>query len=182
MEIKEKTLVIVFTGVAYTALYLLNGKLDAYFSVSDGVTWVFMPSGLALLFVLLFEGLAAIGIILASAWISSQYQTSMDWSILVGSALIAGCAPWAVRQVFVDRLLLDGNLTNLTAATLLKIAVAYAVLSAVLHQLLFTWRGPMTDFVEQTGVMAIGNFSGTLIVLYCTKLALHMLVPQKTKP
>ena len=181
MKAAEKTLVIALTALVYTALYLLNGKLDAFFSVSEHVSWIYMPSGIMLLFVLLFVELGAIGIVLASLWISSQYLSGSDWFVLIGGSLISGLAPLFARKICVDKLLLDMNLNNLTPVTLLKVAVIFSVTSAVLHQLLFTWRGMTTDFVGQTATMAIGNLTGTLIVLYGAKLILHYLVPKPEK-
>lgn len=180
MKATEKALVIALTALTYTALYLLNAKLDAFFSVSEHVSWIYMPSGLMLFFVLLFMELGAVGIVLASLWISSHYLTSNDWFVLIGGSLISGFAPLLARKICIDKLQLDMNLSNLTAGTLLKVAAIFSVMSAVLHQLLFTWRALTTDFVGQTAVMAVGNFTGTLIVLYIAKLALHYFMPQQT--
>ena len=178
MKATEKALVIALTAVAYTVLYLLNSKFDALFSLTDHVSWVFLPSGLMLLLVLLFVELGAIGIVLASLWISSQYQTNPDWFVLVGGSLISGLGPLIARKICVDRLLLDVNLSSLTTTTLLTVAIIFSVISAVLHQLLFTWRGHTEDFIEHVATMAVGNFIGTIIVLYGAKLVLHYLMPQ----
>ena len=178
MKAAENAFVIALTAIAYTALYLLNRKLDSLFSLTEHVSWVFMPSGLMLLFVLLFVELGAIGIILASLWISSQYQTNPDWFVLIGGSLISGLGPLIARKICVDKLLLDMNLNSLTAATLLKVSIIFSVISAVLHQLLFTWRGLTNEFIEHAAAMAVGNFTGTLIVLYGAKLVLHYCSPR----
>ena len=181
MKATEKALLIALTALTYTAFYMLNGKLDTFFSTSEHVSWIYMPSGIMLLFVLVFVELGAAGIVLASLWISSQYLSSADWFVLIGGALISGLAPLIARKICFDKLLLNLNLDNLDAVTLLKVAVIFSVTSAVLHQLLFTWRGMTSDFVGQTATMTIGNFNGTLIVLYGAKLILHYLVPLQAK-
>lgn len=181
MKATEQALVVGLTALAYTALFMLNSQLDAFFAVTEHVSWVFMPSGLALLFVLLFVEWGAIGIVLATLWISWRCQTNPDWFVIIGGALVSGIAPLFARRICVDKLLLDMNLNNLTAVTLLKVAAIFSGMSALMHQLLFTWRGLTDDFFGHTAAMAVGNFAGTLIVLYGAKVALHCFAPQQAK-
>jgi hypothetical protein len=68
----------------------------------------------------------------------------------------------------------------LSTVTLIKIAMVFSVASALMHQIWFTWQDPTNNFFIATAVMALGDFVGTLIVLYASKtLANLVLAPQK---
>jgi len=50
-----------------------------------------------------------------------------------GAGFVSGFAPWLAWRFSIDRFDLDVNLNNLTAATLIRVSVLFAVLSPVLH-------------------------------------------------
>ena len=175
MKICSNALIIASTAVAYFLLFQINRYLFSTFGYSEGVNWIFLPSGLLVVFILLFVVPGAIGIALSSMAISYLYYFDGDLVSIMGAGAISGFAPWLARLICVAGLKLDVNLQNLTAATLLKISVIFAVLSPVLHQLWFTWRGYTENFINSTAVMAVGDLVGTITVLYAVKLLLVLL-------
>ena len=181
MSIRKIALVIAMTASAYFLLFGLNDYFFSALGYSSGVNWVFLPSGLRLVFVLLFVELGAVGIALASVAISYLFQFDGNLLTLLGAGAISGFAPWLARRVSVDSLGLDVNLRHLTAATLIKVSVLFAVLSAVLHQLWYTFRGNTESFVKSTVVMSIGDLIGTIAVLYTAKLAMTLLASRVTQ-
>lgn len=184
MKIQNNIVIIASTAVAYFLAFQLNSYLFSSLDYSHGVAWIFLPSGLRLVFILLFVESGAIGVALASITSSYLYQFEGDLVTILGAGLISGFAPWLARLICIDKLKLDLNLSNLKGAILLKISVIFAVLSPILHQLWLTWRGHTTNFVSSTAVMAVGDLVGTLVVLYTAKLLLS-LVPTsgyKNKP
>ena len=66
MHVQSATLIVGVTALFYVALFLLNGFLFSVLDFSAGVAWVFLPSGLRLVAVLLFDKWGALGIILGS--------------------------------------------------------------------------------------------------------------------
>lgn len=163
------------TALAYYLLFLLNNIIFSGLGYSEGVNWIYLPSGLRLAFVLIFTGWGTIGIALSSIYISYQYQFNGDLITIVGAGTISGFAPWLARLVCIDKLKLDVELRNLTASTLLKVSGIFAVLSPVLHQLWYTWRGQTDNFIASTAVMALGDFVGTFVMLYLTKMLIGLL-------
>lgn len=175
MGVDNKGLIVLLTGIAYYLLFLLNNLLFSSLGYSDGVNWIFLPSGLRLAFVLVFVEWGALGIVLASIAISFQYYFNGDALTVIGAGVISGFAPWLARLVCMDRLRLNMNLENLSPATLFKVAALFAVMSPVLHQLWFTWRGHTTHFINSTLVMAVGDFVGTVVMLFVARFVLNQL-------
>jgi hypothetical protein len=163
------------TALAYYLLFLLNNAIFSGLGYSEAVNWIFLPSGLRLACVLIFTGWGAIGIAMASICISYQYQFNGDLTTIIGAGSISGFAPWLARLVCIDKIKLDVDLGNLTVPTLVKVSGVFAVLSPVLHQLWFTWRGQTDNFMASTAVMALGDFVGTLVMLYFAKMVISLL-------
>ncbi len=174
--IRKSIGIIATTCAAYFLLCRLNTALFSSLGYSDGVDWVFLPSGLRLAFVLVFVEEGALGIMLASALVGGLYHFSDDVVTALGAGFISGFAPWLARLVCLDRFKLDVNLRGLTAVTLIKVSLVFSALSPVLHQLWFSWRGRTEDFISSTAVMAVGDLVGTLLVMYSVKM-LAQLVP-----
>lgn len=179
MDASKNVAVVVLTGVAYFLLFLLNDLLFSSFGYSEGVSWIFLPSGLRLAFVLIFVELGAVGICLASMAISYRYQFGGDLITIVGAGFISGFAPWLARIFCMDKLKLDMDLHNLTANTLLKVSIIFALLSAVLHQIWGWWRGHTENFISTTMVMAVGDLVGTILMLLTAKFILKHLPRSK---
>ena len=165
-----KTFIVVFLlTISYFVLFRINDYLFSSYVFSESVAWIFLPSGLRLVFVLVFIDIGAISIGLSSIAIAYLYFSNTDLITNIGLGFISGFAPWWARKICIRLFKLDPNLQNLTSSALLKVALVFAVVSPVMHQLWFTWRGETESFVQSTVVMAIGDLLGTLLVLYAIK-------------
>ena len=78
-------------------------------------------------------------------------------------------APLLARSICGYLIDFESTLINLTVDMLLKVAAIFAMLSATIHQLWFTFRGYSDNFISNTAVMALGDFVGTILVLYAAK-------------
>jgi hypothetical protein len=175
MKTRNKLAIVFVTAAAYVTLFELNTLLFSAFSFSTGVDWIYLPSGLRLAFVLVFGVWGALGIVLASIGIDLIHYFNSDILMAVMTGLISGISPLVARTICVDRVDINENLTNLTTEKLLKAAVIFAILSATLHQLWFTFQGHTENFINSTAVMALGDFTGTILVLYTAKFLLSRL-------
>ena len=177
MTLKRHSLVVAATAVAYVALFELNSLLFSAFSFSTHVDWIFLPSGLRLAFILVFVEWGAVGVAIASMLITYFFQPDGQLITSLCTGMISGFAPLLARQVCIDILKLDANLRNLSTTTLFKTSAVFAICSALLHQLWFTWLGHTTNFIQSMVAMAVGDFLGTVIVLYAAKFVLTTLLP-----
>jgi hypothetical protein len=170
MKMIKNINVVFLLTVSYFLLFRINDYFFSAYTFSSGVDWVYLPSGLRLVFVLVFLNVGALSVGLSTLAIGYLYVFNGDFITIVGTGFISGFAPWCARIICIQKYQMDPNLQNLSASALLKIALVFAVVSPVMHQLWLTWRGQTESFIESTVVMAIGDLLGTLLVLYAIKL------------
>jgi hypothetical protein len=80
--------------------------------------------------------------------------------------------PFLARRLSKDFLGRKANLDSLNPAKQLKMVAALVLVSAVLHQLWYASQGHKLNFLSSTALMAVGEFTGSLIVIYLAKFAL----------
>ena len=160
-----KALFVVACAVAYFFAFKLNLMLFDSLEFSQGVNWIFLPSGLRMLLVLVLLHSSAIGIALASCYINYMMGSTDQHVFNIVTALISGFAPLIARQICVDYLQLGTSLNNLTSKSLFQLSVVFAVISGVLHQVWFFWNHATENFVVNSFVMSVGDWVGTVLVL-----------------
>jgi hypothetical protein len=168
----ERILIVAGTSIAYFVFFYLNGVLFAPLAFSIGVSWIFLPSGLRLAFVLIFGRWGAIGIFLGTVLTSLIYYETFNPTVVFTTALISGFSPLLARQFARQYLGIDHQLQNFSARKLIQTSALFAAISASLHQVFFAAYGLSQDFAVNTLVMAAGDFTGTLIILYVLRYVL----------
>lgn len=159
-------------AAAYLAMFWLNQLVFANSSFSEGVDWVFLPSGVRLACVLVFLHWGALGVALATAGISWQPQVEGGVHIALVTGAISGFAPWFARWLYLRLTGIGTDLAHLSSVTLLGMAALFSVITASMHQFWYWSRGMTEDLLQAMAVMALGDFVGCLIVLYAVKIAL----------
>ncbi len=174
MHVQSATLVVGVTALFYVALFLLNDFLFSVLDFSAGVAWVFLPSGLRLVAVLLFDKWGALGIVLGSLMLAF-HDTRLTDPVTVGvAACISGLAPLLARQMCLRLTDLDVNLHALTGLGLLRITLIFSALSAGLHQSWYAWQGASDHPLSSVLVMFSGDMLGAILVLYASKALLSL--------
>ena len=175
MTFSVKAAVVLFTALSYCFLLVLNEAVFSFSGYSEGAGWIFLPSGLRLAFVLVFAELGAIGIGLATLSVGLRYHTGTDYWTPIGAGFVAGFAPLLALLVCTNQFKLDANLANLSPSRLLKVAGVFSLTSSVLCQLWLTWAGKTTSFVQSAAIMVVGDFIGTLVMLFLARFILNLL-------
>jgi len=178
MRFIKKILIVAFSAGIYYLSLLMNEWVLGEPAFPFDVHWVFLPSGIRFVLVLLTLESGALGIALGGIfWI---YQDHPDLGIQF--ALITGClaglSPLIARQLSIIFLGLDREFKEVSPKTLLKISLLFATLSAFLHQLWFYALGLTDNLALSFGAMALSNWTGTLLVL----LAFKFMVQRSTSP
>lgn len=161
--------------ILFLLVFLANEWLfnSARFEFVRGVNWIYLPSGMRLLCTLLFGGMGAIGVLIAS-WITCVFYFFPDDPLrsFIGG-IASAVAPYLVYKLAQHRYGLQASLLNLNARRLLLLSLAYSVANPTLHHFWLMLRGQpdLPGFV----VMVFGDLVGTLVVLYAMKLALSLL-------
>ena len=152
-------------ATAYFYAYQLNVDWFGWIEFSPGVTWVYLPSGLRLLLVLVFLETGALGIAVASLLINYNAGPPDAHVFHIMTAMISGGAPYLSRHIAVHFLKLSPQLSGLTSAGFFKLSLMFALCSATLHQIWFYCSGITENWLNSTLVMSVGDWLGTVLVL-----------------
>jgi hypothetical protein len=169
-----KVLLALGCSVAYFVAFKLNYMLFNSLEFTQGVNWIFLPSGLRMLLVLVLLNSGAVGITLATCFINYMDGSSDQHVFNIVTALISGFAPLLARKICVDYLQLGASLNNLTSKLLFQLSVVFALLSAVLHQVWFFWIAVSENLIANSFVMAVGDWLGTVLVLATASLLIKL--------
>ena len=169
-----KVLLTLGSAVAYVFAFKLNFLLFDSLEFSQGVNWIFLPSGLRMLLVLVLLHSGVFGIAIASCLINYMTGSSDQHVFNIVTAIISGFAPLIAHQICVDYLQLGTSLNNLTSKSLFQLSVVFAVISSVLHQVWFFWNHATENFVVNSFVMSVGDWVGTVLVLATASLLIKL--------
>jgi hypothetical protein len=176
---RQHGLQVLATIVLFLAMLWVNEWLFLRLEFAPGINFVYLPAGMRLLCTLLFAESGALGLLLASWLVDFLLFFPNDFQRAFIGGIIATVAPYLVYRAARHWWGLDASLHNLTSRHLLVLAFAYSLASPLLHHLWFALNG-QADLLRSFAVMAIGDLSGTLIVLYALKGVLALL-PRQVK-
>jgi hypothetical protein len=174
VNLPTQALLALVCAMFYFYAFKLNLYWFDWFEFSQGTNWVFIPSGLRLLFVLVLARTGAIGIALSSIAINYSVGNPDAHLFNIVTGLLSGGAPYLARYVCISWLKLDSHLANLNARTFFKVSIVFAMVNALAHQLWYFWNGHTLNFVGSTLAMAVGDWFGTVLVLACASCAIKV--------
>lgn len=167
------------TIALFLAMLALNELLFARSEFDRGINWIYLPAGIRLLCTLLFGGAGAIGLLLVSWAVSFFYFFPDDLLRAFMGGILASAAPYLVYRLMQRHWGLQETLGNLTTRRLLLCSFVFALASPALHHLWFAFAEPERDLLSGFMVMATGDFTGTILVLYTAKFILARRMPRR---
>jgi len=173
LNVLKNLLVVGTASVLYYASLWLNDLIWGETEFSFDVHWVFFPSGIRFILVLLALEWGAVGIALGGMLWNFQDHPDLGLEFALITGLIAGLSPVIARRLSIQFLDLDPEFKVVSPLTLLKISILFATLSALLHQIWFSTQGLTEHFSLSLGVMAMSNLAGTWAVLMIFKMLLQ---------
>ncbi len=171
MSFPIQLLCILFTAALYFGCFRLNNYAFQSFELHAGAHWVFLPAGLRLLCTLVFGGVGAIGLWLASLLILAYDVSEMDLVTNLVSTIISAGAPYLVYRLSLKAGMPD-TLMRLTPNRLMQLSIAYAFANAVMHSAWYALRDFHPDYIGGFVTLFVGDLIGTVIVLYAIKILL----------
>ena len=171
---QTQALLVLFCAVTYFYAFKLNLYWFDWMEFSHGANWIFIPSGLRLLFVLIMARLGGIGIALSSIAITYSYGDSSSHIFNVVTGLISGASPFLARILAMRWFNLNELLLDFTARDFFRVSVLFAIVNALLHQLWYFWTGKTQDFLASTLAMGVGDWFGTVLVLAAASFCIQL--------
>jgi len=161
-----------FTVVAsgWFVLYQLNNWLFDAFSLSQRVSWIFLPAAVRMLAVLGAGWVGALGIFAGSLATAAYSDVTYDIWTMLALASMSGLSPVLALLVGARIFNIQTNLEGLKANQLIGLSILVAAFAAVLHSVGFVWLGLSTGVVKNLLPMFVGDLIGTLVVLYLARL------------
>ena len=183
LTLQTQALLVLICAVAYFYAFKLNLYWFDWIEFSHGANWVYIPSGLRLLFVLIMARLGGIGVALSSIAVNYSYGDTDAHVFNIVTGILSGASPCIARYLAIKWFNLDTLLVNLTGRDFFKISVLFAVVNALLHQLWYFWMDKTQDFLASTLAMGVGDWFGTVLVLATASLGIQFFkFTQSRKP
>ncbi len=173
-NIRHRVAQVLGTIVLFLSMLWLNDALFRWLEFAPGINYVYLPAGMRVLCTLLFAENGALGLLIASWLVDFLFFFPEDFERAFAGGVFSTVAPYLVYRIARRFYGLEATLRNLTSRRLLVLALAYSIASPLLHHLWFAWRG-QHDLLRSFAAMAIGDLTGTLIVLYVLKGLLALL-------
>jgi hypothetical protein len=174
LTLQTQALLVLICAVAYFYAFKLNLYWFDWIEFSHGANWVYIPSGLRLLFVLILARLGGIGITLSTIFINYTLGDADAHVFNIVTGLISGASPCIARYLAIRWFHLDPLLVNLTSPDFFKISVLFALMNGLLHQVWFVWMDKTQDFLASTLAMGVGDWFGTVLVLATASLGIQI--------
>lgn len=166
-------------GVALTwvALFKLNAYWFEFLSVSPYVGWIFLPAAVRVLSVLVFRGRGVWGLFLGAMITNAPLLSHQLFEALALSTMSA-VAPALALWLGIRWFKLTPALNGLNGWQLLGLSGLAAACSSLLHSAMFYWVKHDHEWMKAIVPMTVGDFAGTLIVLYTAYVVMRWFQPK----
>jgi hypothetical protein len=176
--IRQNLSMIAATMVMFGAALLINELLFKQLEFAEGINWIYLPAGVRLLATLLFAEAGALGLLLVS-WLYCFLILFPNEPVrALAGGILASVAPYLVYLGARRWLDLRGSLASLANWKVLACALAYSLASPLLHHIWFAVYEGRTNLLRSFAVMAVGDFVGTVLLLFFTRWVMRLSLPQ----
>jgi hypothetical protein len=148
--------------IAWIVLWKVNYYLSPRLVSNDFIYWVFLPSGLRLISILLLDFDAVIGLFIGRL-ITSEDLPDIPSAICI--SLISAIAPYIAYLFAKYKLDLKKSLINMNCKQLLITTLLFAAINSTLQNIYFYTTKLQYDFWEDIFVMFIGDVTGSLVMI-----------------
>ncbi len=156
---------IVLSGLIYSLSFVASSYLNTWFEFSHSTSWIYLPSGVRLLLVLIMFESGAVGILLGTLAIDYLLHNPDEHLYNWITATIAGGSAYLSLKAAQRLLRLDPVLSRLKQIDLLQVCIIFSVVSPLMHQLWYFYNGLTENFWHSFAVMALGDLGGSILIL-----------------
>lgn len=170
-----KGIIAVASALAWTASVLLHERFLPTLSYAPGIDYVFFPSGIRFIAILVGGVWAAIGVSLASVLLWGPEFGLTTWGPVLLLSFCSGFAPYIALRATLAGLGVTDDLGNLRPKHLPLISLGGAAGSSLLHNLVFCALGlqPWQSFGIHVLALTMGDFAGIFLAVVSVFLVLR---------
>ena len=152
---KFQLIIIAIVSIAWVLLFNLNDFVFSTLKISTFINWVFIPAGLRLVAVLLFNRNAIAGLFIGA--LIKGMDSEMNFASLIIISLISAANPYIAFKVANSLLNVKTSLLALTPNQLLLMSMVSALFNTTFHNLYFFFTGLTHEFWMNSAKMFTVN-------------------------
>lgn len=161
----DDVILALIAALVYLLSYLSTYQLSSLYEFSHATSWIYLPSGVRLLLVLVLMESGAVGILLGTLAIDYYHNLSLDHAYNWITASIAGGSAFLGLKLAQMGLKLRDDLHRLNQWQLMQVCIIFSTVSPLMHQIWYWVHGDTEFFWHSVVVMALGDLGGSVIVL-----------------
>lgn len=155
-------------AITFVLFFMLNQWAFQHFIVTDSVSWVFLPAGLRLFFVVVYRWTALPGIFLGSL-VAATINTPHESYIFNTYLALASTLNPLIVLLIVERTsrYLTLGLENINLRVIMSLAIAQALFCTTLHHLIFVaFDKSMPEYLLHDLIsMFVGDLVGITLMM-----------------
>ena len=161
-------------GIALTwvLLFSFNNFAFSHFAHSAYANWIFLPAGVRLVAILLFDSIAILGLFVGSI-ITSDFTHLNLTNVIVISA-ISAINPFIALNISKYFLKINSQLINLQPSQLLILCSISALFNGLAHTIYLNFSNLENAVLANLITMMVGDFLGCLIILYVFSIGIKL--------
>jgi uncharacterized RDD family membrane protein YckC len=159
--------VLTLAGLAFAFSFRLNQLLDNYFVYAPGISLLFIPAGVKLLFVLLGRLPAVIGILIASVYLGAGIWPDKSIVTVFNFAFVSLMTYPVSAYVVMRAVGIHRDLYNLRYWHIVLLSLVASVLNGIVHNIDYLIEGVTATEAQwgNSAAMALGDFLGCFVVV-----------------
>lgn len=154
--------------IAFVLFFMLNQWAFQAFHVTETISWVFLPTGLRLFFVLVYRFSALPGIFLGS-FVAALINTPNESYVFVASLALVSTLNPLIALLIVERTsqYLTLSLENINLRVIMSLAIVQAFFCTTLHHLIFIYfdKIPQPELFYDLISMFVGDLIGITLMM-----------------
>lgn len=178
MSLLPNLLMITAAAIGFGLSFRVNQLLDAYTLFSPGISLLFLPAGVKLLFVLIGRFPALVGLTAMAAYAAAidDWPGRPLWSP-ISFAVIAHANYYVAIYAVMHLLKIRRDLVNLRYWHIVALSLAASATNGIIHNFVYLIQGVTRpeDLWMKAAAMAFGDFMGCFVVVALFQLAVSRL-------
>lgn len=161
-------------ALSWVITYQLNILLFRNASISPMVSWVFLPAGIKIISVIIFNQLGVLGLFFGA--LTTYYLNGFNVSSPLILSSVSAISPYIAIHLSRYILKLDNLYSDMSGRQLLFISTMYAIVNTLLHHYFVgVHMRNLAGFGNETLAMFCGDLFGTLLILLVMALGIKYL-------